>query len=177
MTNSCTMKLEEAARDRVGPLEIVILASPEICIEPEGNPELAGFVGDAQVANTGQSPVTLTIFTGKTAFRTLRSSRVSEPGGPSAALSGPPLKPADVESQTVQLNPGQSIRLRSWGRHQSMISNATLDSRHLDGSDVTGPALRVRPFVVEYTLNLTVNGSQGLTRTYAIPVKAVLVQP
>lgn len=178
MTTACTMKLEEATRDRTGPLEVTLLASADYCVDPNRNTDHSAYVGIARITNIGPQPLTLTYSAGGTDFRAFRSDRVSEIRNgrldKGSAYMLPPLAPGDVEVRTVQLAPNQSIELKSWSRHHNTLDELMIYGERPNSTPVPLSERHLRNFVVDYVLNVTIDGHKPLSRTYQIPVRAIL---
>nr|WP_314072365.1 hypothetical protein [uncultured Roseococcus sp.] len=171
---ACEMRLVEQARERAGALDIVLLAPPEGCIDPDRQADHGAFVGEVRLTNAGGAPIRVTHATGDIAFLAFRSSAVREEGaGAGSVLSPPPIAPAEVERRAVTLAPGESLSLRSWSRHQDVIEDAMLNRRRLDGEAVPVSSVSTRRFVVTYGLNITLDGAP-LNRTYEAVVTARL---
>lgn len=176
MTDPCKMTLKEQHRDRKGAIEIVVLAPDVLCMDPARATDYSPFAGTARLTNISSAPVKLRHASGSVAFRAFSSSRLAEPdrAGGAEVFAAPPLHPSEIAEREVELKPGESVSLTSWGRHQATIVDLMIQGLRLDDSDAMPGLRQARPFIVDYALSIVLNGDIVVSDTYRTDLVARL---
>ncbi len=161
MANQCEMTSETLVETKeIGPLAVEVFGSRTLCLEAEGDANLAPYTATLRIRNTSPTPVIINYTTDP--LRSFRSMAVWPTDRPDAAIQfndcvGDQSLPTSMEKTVA---PRATLLVSSWTRHHNYIwdRDAPKENNPLSG-------LVARDYTVRFELAMSYDRGSG-----AIPV-------
>lgn len=166
----CVMKSEVLDTKTSGPLALEVFGAKTLCIEAQGDSNLAPFTPTVRIRNTSSAPITVRYqldparsFRSKAIWPAGRSNKSKDFGEVSGGSS--------ILEKTI--GAGKDLLISSWTRHNDEIRNRILPRN--------GKPARTAPrdFVVRFDLTITYDSGASsipVAESFAIALRAVPVK-
>lgn len=157
MADRCEMTSETlVAAKEIGPLEVEVFGSRTLCLEADGDANLAPFTATARVRNVSPTPVIINYTTDP--LRSFRSMAVWPTDRPDAAIQfndcvGDQEMPTAMEKTVA---PRGTLLVSSWTRHHNFIWSREAPNENKALSD-----LIARDYTVRFELAMSYDRGMG----------------
>ena len=149
--DECKMTMQTLESFTVAELQIDIIATPVLCLSPEGYDHLTPYAATAQITNFGQRVAITYALAPLRSFHSIAVWPAAEPDT-KVVLSPPPA--VGAETRRCDLDPGETCRISSWTRHHGAIWTMA-QNRH-DAADGSGET-----YIVQFDLSFALDRGDG----------------
>jgi hypothetical protein len=167
LAEQCAMRSRTLDTKSSGPLLLEVFGADTLCIEPEGNANLAPYTPTVRIRNTGPDPITVRYQLDPA--RSFRSTAIWPAGRSQQSVDFNDVSGLG-STQLELMGVGEELLISSWTRHNDAIRNRVLPSN--DRPVSAGP----QDFVVRFDLEISYSRGGGTTpvsATFTIPLRAV----